>query len=100
MRNRQLAFAMMLAALAIEPARAQVTIDVSKITCEQYILWQVTDPQFIAIWLSGYYNGKRGNTVIDPQSLTQNAGKVRDYCRQNLKMPVMQAAETVVGAGK
>jgi hypothetical protein len=30
-------------------ARAQVTIDVSKITCEQYILYTVADPHDIAV---------------------------------------------------
>ena len=45
------------------PARAQVTIDVSKITCDQYVGYKVTNPQNIAIWLSGYYSGKRDSTV-------------------------------------
>jgi acid stress chaperone HdeB len=91
---------LMLASLAAPAARAQVSLDVAKITCEQFILYKVSSPQNIAIWLSGYYNGKRGNTVIDPQALKENSDKVIDYCRANLAMPVMQAVENLFGAGK
>jgi acid stress chaperone HdeB len=49
---------------AIPPARAQVTVDVAKITCEQYVLFTVADPHDIAMWLSGYFNSKRNNTLL------------------------------------
>ena len=78
------------------PARAQVTIDVSKITCDQYVGYKVTNPQNIAIWLSGYYSGKRDSTVVDTQALMANAKKVRDYCIRNPQTPVMRAVETLI----
>lgn len=81
-------------------ASAQVTVDVAKITCEQFILFKVTDPRYIALWLSGYYNAKRNNTVIDPQALTRDTDKVRQYCRMNLEAPVMQAVEAALTDGK
>ena len=77
------------------PARAQVTIDVAKITCDQYVGYKVTNPQNIAIWLSGYYGGKRDSTLVDTQALTANAKKVRDYCIRNPQTPVMRAVETL-----
>jgi len=85
---------------AVLPARAQVTVDVSKITCEQYILFTVADPHDIAMWLSGYYNSKRNNTVVDPQQFRDNSQKVMDYCRSNLKTTVMEAVEKVLGFSK
>ena len=89
-----------LVAFAILPAGAQVTIDVSKITCEQYVLFTVADPRDIAMWLSGYYNGKRNNTVLDTQEFREHARKVMDYCQLNLKATVMEAVEKVVGVRK
>jgi hypothetical protein len=86
-----------LVALAILPARAQVTIDVSKITCEQYVLFTVADPRDIAMWLSGYFNSKVNNTVLDTQQFRDHARQVMDYCQQNFKTPVMEAAEKVLG---
>ena len=49
--------------LIISAAQAQVTVDVSKITCEQFRGYAITDPNNIALWLSGYYNGQRNNTI-------------------------------------
>jgi acid stress chaperone HdeB len=89
--------ALSLSAFAVVPAHAQVTIDVSKITCEQYILFTVADPKDIAMWLSGYYNGKRNNTVIDTQEFREAGKKVMDYCQLNLKTTVMDAVEKVLG---
>jgi acid stress chaperone HdeB len=80
--------------------RAQVSLDVAKITCEQFILFKITDPRNIALWLSGYYNAKRNNSVIDPQALTRDTDKVRQYCRMNLEAPVMQAVEATLTDGK
>jgi len=80
-------------------AVAQVTIDVSKITCNQYVLDQVTDFRTIVAWLDGFYSGKRNNTVVDTRALERNADKVEDYCRSHPDMPLMQAIETTLGGG-
>ena len=81
-------------------ARSQVTIDVAKITCDQFVLFKVTDPRNIAIWLSGYYHGKRDTTLVDTQLLTTTADKVKSFCLQKPQATVMQAVETVIGAPK
>jgi acid stress chaperone HdeB len=75
--------------------RAQVTLDLSKVTCDQYVGYKITDPQNISIWLSGYFSGKRGTTIIDTQSFDANAKKLRDYCFRNPATPVMQATDIV-----
>jgi acid stress chaperone HdeB len=89
--------ALSLSAVAVLPARAQVTVDMSKITCEQYILFTMGDPKDIAMWLSGYYNAKRSNTVIDVQEFREAGKKVMDFCQLNLKTTVMDAAEKALG---
>lgn len=90
----------MLALFTAIAANAQVTIDVSKITCEQFWLRKAVDPDKLALWISGYYNGKRGNTVIDTQQLDGNARKITDYCRENYQKTVLQAVEAVFGEKK
>jgi acid stress chaperone HdeB len=89
-----------LMAFAVLPARAQVTVDVAKITCEQYVLFTVADPRDIAMWLSGYFNAKKNNTLLDTQQFREHAKQVMDYCQLNLKTPVMEAAEKVLGIRK
>jgi len=44
---------------------AQVTIDVAKITCNQFATYKIADPENIALWLSGYHNGKHGVNLED-----------------------------------
>jgi acid stress chaperone HdeB len=89
-----------LLAFATVPAPAQVTIDVTKITCDQFLLFSVADPHDIAIWLSGFYNGKKNNTVIDTQQFKEHARKLNDLCQSNIKMTVMEAAEKLLAAVK
>ena len=43
------------------PGQAQVTVDVSKITCDQFVHSKISTPNLIAAWLSGYYNAKQNN---------------------------------------
>jgi acid stress chaperone HdeB len=101
MMNRMLFGSILLLVLgATQAADAQVTLDVSKITCEQFTLYKISNPQNIAIWLSGFYNGKRGNTVLDTQALAANAKKLQDYCIQNPKVLVMQAVDTLMASNK
>jgi hypothetical protein len=97
-RLGQACLALSLSVVAVLPVQAQVTIDVSKITCEQFILFTVANPHDIAVWLSGYYNGKRNNTIIDTPELREHAKKVTEYCEFNLKSTVMDAVEKVLGA--
>jgi acid stress chaperone HdeB len=81
-------------------AQAQTTIDVSKISCNQLVTAKVASPDYIAIWLSGFYNGKRNNTIMDVQQLQDNAQKVRTYCLYNGKGTVMEAVEKVLSQKK
>ena len=75
-------------------ALAQVTIDVSKITCDQYV-HTITTPRMIGAWLSGYYNAKRDNHIIDVRTFNANLRKLEKFCYQekNFNIPVMQAIE-------
>jgi acid stress chaperone HdeB len=99
-RPRLMVAALLLAVLGGTGARAQVTVDVAKITCDQLTLYKITDPQNIALWLSGYYNAKRNNTVVDTQQLAANTQKIKQYCMLKPDSTVMQAVESVFGAQK
>lgn len=78
---------------AAQAAHAQVTVDVSKITCEQFIVLPKADS--IAIWLSGYYHGDRHISTLDVNKFEENARNLRAACRlpDNFKKPVMQLVE-------
>jgi len=93
---RPVASAVVVVTFSISLVQAQVTLDVSKITCEQYYLAKVVHPNTVAIWLSGFHNGKRNNTILDVERVKANAYKLRSYCRDNLQAPLLQAVEKVL----
>ena len=98
MKTLRAAWLALLIALLIQvPVYAQVTIDVSKITCEQFWLRKVANPDKVAIWLNGFYNGKSGNTVVDPQKFEAVTKDITEYCRTNFTLTVMQATEALMG---
>jgi hypothetical protein len=80
--------------LLFSDARAQTTIDATKISCKQFILLKVADPTKIALWMSGYYESKRGNTSIDVELLKELPEKIKNYClykgRDNTVMEVVE----------
>ena len=87
---------------ASRSAQAQVTVDVTKVNCDQFVHHKISEPRLIAAWLSGYYNAKRNNRVIDLQDLEEKMSKVTNYCsdEKNFKMPVMKAVEQILGERK
>jgi acid stress chaperone HdeB len=88
-----------LIAFATASAQAQVIVDASKITCDQYVHAKITTPNLLAAWMSGYYNAKRNNKVIDLETLEDNVSKVQNYCydEKNFKVPIMTAIQRVLG---
>jgi acid stress chaperone HdeB len=90
-----------LSLLALSTAQAQTTIDAAKITCKQFVLLQVANPETIAIWLSGYYHGKRGSTSVDVEQLKEQAKNVRNYCiYKDEGGTLMEAVEKLMPPGK
>lgn len=83
-------------------AEAQMTVDVAKITCRQYLFDRNFSPRapMIANWLSGYFNGLKNNTVVDLGAMAKNKDKVEDYCRLNQDATLVDAAKTALGLSK
>lgn len=74
-------------------AAAQVLVDVSKITCDQYITQRITHSRTVNVWLSGFYAGRRNNPVVDTQALERKSNKVSRFCEQHRDMPLLDAVE-------
>ena len=106
--------------LAAVSARAQVSIDFSKITCDEYVHDKIPTSDFISFsavgslplearsmlsrwlianWLSGYYHAKRNNWIVDSESFENNVNKLNNYCydEKNFKVPITEAIERALG---
>jgi acid stress chaperone HdeB len=93
---RQIAISLGLLLVGSSSLGAQVTLDVSKLTCEQFAMYKVTNPKYLAVWLSGYDHGSRGDVVIDMQKVVANTDKLEAYCLKNPSVPMMQAAKAIL----
>jgi len=80
-------------------ASAQV-VDVAKISCKQYLAGNVVRQDYLSLWLSGYVNGTHNDTVIERSTVQNITDKVGTYCRANLDAGLMDAVQTILGAGK
>ena len=87
-----------LALVGLQAVQAQVTIDITKLTCNQYLAGELTDSRTLGIWLNGYVNGARGKTLIEPLS----AGPINlaRYCESHFDALVLDAARNVFGTDK
>ena len=100
MKSSFILLAMLISVFGISVARAQETIDIAKITCDQFLTGQVYDAQTFSIWLSGYYHGERHNTVVDVSALKKHALDMMDYCIEHKDMKLMEAIKNALGAKK
>jgi HdeA/HdeB family len=101
MKTWSMALLPLVALLGAPQVQAQVSVDVAKITCRQLFFDKMISPneKSLALWLSGYYNAKRNNTVLDLGALAKNVDKVEDYCRMNQDVTVMDAVTKALGSG-
>jgi acid stress chaperone HdeB len=60
----------------------------------EQLAWTSRD---FVLWLSGYYHGKRDNTIIEPETIKKNADEVKFYCYKNPETTVMDAVKNVLG---
>ena len=82
----------------ISTMQAQVTVDVSKITCEQVLMEKLAwTEREVELWLSGYYHGKRNDTIVEPEAVKQNEEKLNRYCYEHRDTTVMDAVKNVLG---
>lgn len=94
---KPVAGSLLLCLVTTSSTHAEITVDISRMTCKDMLFSSITLPDNIAYWLSGYYNGRRGNTVLDIVGLRDYVNKVEQDCLQNQDMTVLQAAEGILG---
>jgi hypothetical protein len=97
MLSRPIALALLSAFVGNSAAHAQVTVDVAKITCRQYLTGKISTPRIVANCLSGDFHGERGDTTVDYGALGAAVGELDAFCRKHHEMPVLEAAHNLFG---
>jgi len=81
-------------------AAAETKVDMATVSCGDLSSMQLEEFVVIGAWMSGYHNGKRGNTAIDIKELAANSAKVAEFCKSNPTLTVMKAVETLTTSAK
>ena len=94
MKNIALCAALLAGACAIaSPARAQVTFDMSRVSCSDYQAMAAGDQRDFAAWTSGWFNGKLNKTEINLNIFRSNVASVQKWCASNKAALVLPAIE-------
>lgn len=91
---RKLVFVGAAAAFAFAaPASAQVTIEMSQITCKDFAGYDDATKDFIGNWMRGYFMSSRNLTVIESRYVKRNTAVIARYCKKRPKSPLMEAIQ-------
>jgi len=83
-------------ALGLAPAQAE-KLDLSTMTCKQFMGQSKDEIATILTWLDAYYKGEDDPPVIDTDKFVRNAGKLGGYCAQNPTIGLITATDKLFG---
>jgi hypothetical protein len=84
LRIRKLVWYLTFAATVLPSvAQAQVMIDMSRVTCADYLALPPDQSRIFAAWMSGWFNQKTGYVWINLGAYARNVANVTQWCRSN-----------------
>jgi hypothetical protein len=97
-------FCLVLASLTCSSAaHSQVTVDMARVTCAEYLALSAADSAVFSAWMSGWFNQKTGYVFVDLNAYARNVANVKAWCTSNPTQTVMaglQRHEPVAIASK
>jgi acid stress chaperone HdeB len=102
LRNRWCAWSVKrtIAALLIlgsTPASHAVVIDLSMMTCQEFLASNKDEIRIIWAWLDGYYTDEQEAPIIDTNKLVDNLKKLNEYCAANPTVGLITATNRLFG---
>jgi acid stress chaperone HdeB len=78
------------------PAHA-VVLDLSTMTCKQFIEGSPDEIKMVLTWMDGWYKGDSDEAIIDTDVFVANAKKFGTFCAANPSISIVNAAEKILG---
>jgi len=69
--------------------QAQLMVDMSKVTCGQYIAMPPDQSRIFSAWMSGWFNQKTGYVWVNLNAYARNVQNVKSWCAANPQELVM-----------
>jgi hypothetical protein len=93
-RLRKLIWCFALAAITSSSvAQAQLMINMSLVTCAQYLAMPPDQSRVFSAWMSGWFNQKTGYAWINLNAYARNIENVKAFCASNPGELVMTSLE-------
>ncbi len=88
-------------AILIVPAFARealaTTVDISSITCSEYLAMPAAPASKFSAWMTGWFSYQSGRTFVDFDLHRANVTSVRGWCQSNPSASVMVGLEKSIG---
>jgi acid stress chaperone HdeB len=85
-----------LALLTAPPASAQTKVDLSTITCKQFLAMGKDTIFEIMMWMAGYYADQDAPPIIDFGKMKEDLQKLSAYCQEHSDVGLITAAEETI----
>ena len=82
--------------LRAPPAHA-VVLDLSTMSCKQFIEGSSDEIKMVLTWMDGWYKGDSDEAIIDTDVFVENAKKFGTYCAAHPTVSIVNAAEEILG---
>ena len=78
------------------PGHAQVTLDMTRITCADYLAMPASQASTFSAWMSGWFNYKFGYVSVGLDDFARNVASVKQWCTSSPGATVMAALDRSV----
>jgi hypothetical protein len=78
-----------------DPSRAPVKLEMTQITCREFINYPFDQAEAVGAWMSGYWNAQRNIEVLDVSRYRANAKRVSNYCKGHKSAALMATIQRV-----
>ncbi len=93
MHTKGIAIAALLAASSAMPAHAQTIVDMSLISCDQFLKSPRERQEVLSAWMGGYFSAMKNLATLDARYVARNSQKVAGYCKKARNETLMSAIQ-------
>jgi hypothetical protein len=73
--------------------QAQVTVDMTRVTCADYVAMPPGQARTFSAWMSGWFNQKFGYITVGLNDFAKNTASVKQWCTTSPRETVMAALD-------
>jgi acid stress chaperone HdeB len=83
--------------LGFTPASHAVVIDLSMMTCQEFLATDKDEIRIIWAWLDGYYKDEQDLPIMDTNTMVDNLKKLNEFCAANPTVRLITVTNRLFG---